>query len=95
MVTTKMCNSFEEFDRCQKCSKTWNIDFHTIFCNDQHCRLIEPAIIEPVINSNLCTFCKRLDAPAEQKRLGSLQKLEPLVWESDSTSFSCVWTASR
>lgn len=94
MIT--MCNSLEEFDCCQKCGKTWNIDTtHTILCYHQHCRLEEP-----LIHHNLCTFCKRMDTPAESKRRhgGFSPKSEPLlvvVWESESNIFSCVWTAPR
>lgn len=90
-----MCTSFEEFDRCRKCSKIWNIDFHTILCYQQRCGLAEPTTIEPLINNDFCALCRTLDARAEERGRKGPQKLKPLVWESDSNGFSCVWTAPR
>lgn len=91
-----MCDSFEVFDRCQECNKIWNIDFQTVLCYEQDCGLAEPAVIEPLVHHDLCALCKKLNVEIWDKEHGKHNKtLEPLVWESDSNSFSCIWTAPR
>lgn len=85
-----MCIALESYHQCQKCNKTWNFYFNTVPCRPHRCGLLNLEDSVLLIQTDVCLLCKRL--AREQKPMMTIdRKLKPLVWESDSNSFSRIW----
>lgn len=93
--------TFEEYNRCEKCSKIWNRVSHRFGCIDRRCRgTPKPPSIPPLVNKKTCRQCRIQlarqrcqKAPEPRRSTLATSKVTPLFWDADGTMLGHIWSA--